>query len=57
MHWFYLMLCSGNLVPLCQHSQEKAQINIKQVFKDKYEPPLALFGNRGNQCSEETNVP
>jgi hypothetical protein len=53
MHSFYLVLWSGNLVPLCQHSQEKTSNNPKQVFEDNYEPPSALFdghASRGNLC-------
>jgi hypothetical protein len=51
MHSFYLLQCSGNLIPACQHSIENTSNNPKQVFEYNYE--LVLFdihASRGNQC-------
>jgi hypothetical protein len=51
------MLWNGNLVPLCQHSQEKAPNNPQKGFKDNYELPLAQFdihASQGTQCTERS---
>jgi hypothetical protein len=60
MHPFFFMLWNGNLVPLCQHSHEKAPNYPKEVFKDNYEAPLALFdihhASRRNQCSDDRKI-